>query len=160
LASNSNIVPQMPDSLELQTTASQPSPRWKPEKDEPSAIQDVPDGMNAELDEQREPLDTPPPANDECDSSREVAITDEQPAEKDFEFAEPPLQHAASSQSSHGIFWRSPVLMIAGFLAGSLACFGHHRFYLHFDGTIVGSANDQEWNIRYDSFCLKIPLHS
>jgi len=151
----------MPDSLEQQITVSpQPSPRWKPEKDKLSPTQDVPDGMRAELDEQLEP---PAPSRLESDIayeySHKVAVMDKRPAEKeDFEIEEPPLQHAASIQGSHGIFWRSPMLMMAGFFAGSLACIGHHLFYSHFDGTIVGTANDQEWNIRYESCCVKILL--
>jgi len=151
----------MPDSLEQQTTVSpQLSPRWKPESDKPSPTQDVQSERRAELDEQREPPAMPRLESDvEYENSHEVAITDEQPAEKEgLESEEPPLQHAASSQDSHGIFWRSPVLMIAGFLFGSIACVCHHRFYLHFDGTIVGSANDQEWNIRYESCSLKMRL--
>lgn len=57
-------------------------------------------------------------------------------------------QHASSGISAHGIFWRSPALMISCFLLGMLASIGHHLFYSHFDGTIVGSPSEQEWNIR------------
>jgi len=65
-------------------------------------------------------------------------------------------KHTASTRQAHGIFWRSRLLMLTCFMLGLLASIGHHQFYRHFDGSIVGSTNEQEWNIRSVCFYLCI----
>lgn len=62
-------------------------------------------------------------------------------------------RHAALETASHGIYWRSPMLMAASWLGGLLFCIAHHVLYALADGNIVGSLNEQQWNIRYDLIC-------
>ena len=66
---------------------------------------------------------------------------------------EPENQHAHPSQNgqNHGIYMRSPVLMLLCFAAGNIAALGHHLFYSHYAGAVVGDAAEQEWNIRLGS---------
>ncbi|KAF2094276.1 hypothetical protein NA57DRAFT_60907 [Rhizodiscina lignyota] len=62
-----------------------------------------------------------------------------------------PGAHASSNRDSHGIYWRSPALMGSGWAAGVIFSIGHHLFYSHFNGLIVGSTNEEQWNIRIGS---------
>jgi len=66
-------------------------------------------------------------------------------------------QHTASTRQAHGISWRSSSLMLTCFVLGLLASIGHHLFYQHFSGSIVGGKNEQERNIRFA--CLYLRLH-
>ena len=71
---------------------------------------------------------------------------------------ERPTRHASSSGESHGIYLRSPALMISCWIFGVIFSLCHHLFYSHFDGSIVGSPDEQQWNIRCVSFDLSISL--
>lgn len=56
--------------------------------------------------------------------------------------------HASSKQQTHGIYWRTPVLMVSSWIVGLIFSIGHHLFYSHFDRRSVRSANEEQWNIR------------
>jgi hypothetical protein len=58
-------------------------------------------------------------------------------------------EHASSSRESHGIYLRSPALMISCWIFGVIFGLCHHLFYSHFDGSIVGSPDEEQWNIRF-----------
>lgn len=62
---------------------------------------------------------------------------------------ERPETHSSSNRDTHGIYLRSPVLMGSSWILGVIFSLGHHLFYSHFDGSIVGSTNEQQWNIRF-----------
>lgn len=64
---------------------------------------------------------------------------------------EPPETHASSNRDTHGIYLKSPILMGSSWILGAVFSLGHHLFYKHFDGSIVGSTNEEQWNIRFVS---------
>lgn len=70
-----------------------------------------------------------------------------------------PRQHASSSSESHGIYLRSPTLMISCWIFGVIFSLCHHLFYSHFDGSIVGNSDEEQWNIRCVSANLRIGLN-
>jgi hypothetical protein len=81
-------------------------------------------------------------ATDVETQTTEKSMTDSgQPPDK-------PPQHASSNEE-HGIYLRSPVLMISCWIFGAIFSLVHHLFYSHFDGSIVGSTDEQQWNIRF-----------
>jgi hypothetical protein len=47
-----------------------------------------------------------------------------------------------------GIYWRSPIYMVAFLLFGILAAVSHHVFYASLDGHQVGNDREQQWNLR------------
>lgn len=47
-----------------------------------------------------------------------------------------------------GIYWRSPICMVAFLLFGILAAVSHHVFYASLDGRQVGNDREQQWNLR------------
>jgi hypothetical protein len=47
-----------------------------------------------------------------------------------------------------GIYWRSPIYMVAFLLFGILAAISHHVFYASLDGHQVGNDREQQWNLR------------
>lgn len=59
-----------------------------------------------------------------------------------------PSETHVSNHDAHGTYWSSPLPMVSGLILGGLFSLGHHVFYSHFDGSIVGSPNEEQWNIR------------
>lgn len=47
-----------------------------------------------------------------------------------------------------GIYWRSPALMAAFYLAGIAFSMGHHGYYSSLNNTIAGTQSQQQWSIR------------
>jgi hypothetical protein len=62
---------------------------------------------------------------------------------------EPPETHASSNRDTHGIYVRSPLLMMSCWILGVIVSVGHHLFYKHLDRSIVRGANEEQWNIRF-----------
>lgn len=77
------------------------------------------------------------------------AQTTEKSATDSGQLPDKPTQHASSSRESHGIYLRSPALMISCWIFGVIFSLCHHLFYSHFDGSIVGGPNEEQWNIRF-----------
>jgi len=47
-----------------------------------------------------------------------------------------------------GIYWRSPIYMVAFLIFGILAAVSHHVLYASLDGHQVGNDREQQWNLR------------
>ena len=47
-----------------------------------------------------------------------------------------------------GAHWLLPGLMVGGLLLGLLLALAHHLFYQSLNGHIVGSDEQQQWNVR------------
>ncbi|KAG0646652.1 hypothetical protein D0Z07_7475 [Hyphodiscus hymeniophilus] len=48
-----------------------------------------------------------------------------------------------------GIYWRSPLMMVAFFLSGVTSSVSHHFYYSSLDGKQVGNDNSQQWALRW-----------
>jgi hypothetical protein len=48
-----------------------------------------------------------------------------------------------------GIYWRSPISMVAFFFFGVLASLMHHVYYHSLDGKQVGNDTEQQWALRF-----------
>jgi hypothetical protein len=59
----------------------------------------------------------------------------------------------------NGVYWRSPVSMIALFLLGILMAIGHHLYYASLRSKEVGNDNEQQWALRslISSFSSHLP---
>jgi hypothetical protein len=90
-------------------------------------------------------LELKEPAICEVSGADTITLTSQQ-AEEPFG---PTEEHNPPNFDYHGIWWRSPTLMGLSWIFGVVFSFAHHLFYSHFDGLIVGSANEQQWNIRF-----------
>lgn len=89
-----------------------------------------------------EPLQLPGAADVEASITEKSNTISGHPLDK-------PAQHASSSRESHGIYLRSPALMVSCWIFGIIFSLCHHLFYSHFDGSIVGSPDEEQWNIRF-----------
>lgn len=57
-------------------------------------------------------------------------------------------RHISPEDQAHGVYYKAPILMVLSSLLGVSASLGHHFLYSHFDGAVVESNWEQEWNIR------------
>lgn len=55
-----------------------------------------------------------------------------------------------TTRHHEGIYWRSPVTMVAFFLFGIIASISHHVYYSSLDGNQVGNDNSQQWALRLE----------
>lgn len=59
------------------------------------------------------------------------------------------IQPPVPAEMHHrGIYWRSPIYMVAFLVLGIAAAFSHHIFYSSLDGHQVGNDWEQQWNLR------------
>jgi hypothetical protein len=56
--------------------------------------------------------------------------------------------HTAEDTNPHGIYLRSPALMVSCWLLGLISSLCHHFFYQHYSNAEIRSENEQQWNIR------------
>lgn len=65
------------------------------------------------------------------------------------------------TSSFSGIHWKAPALIFLGLILGTAFAFGHHYYYRHFHGQIVGKKWQQQWILRGGSafgFAVKTSL--
>jgi len=48
----------------------------------------------------------------------------------------------------HGIYWRSPISMVAFLFLGVMSGVAHHLYYSSLAGKQVGGDGEQQWNLR------------
>ena len=59
------------------------------------------------------------------------------------------IQRRVPAEMHHrGIYWRSPIYMVAFLIFGIMAAISHHVFYSSLDGHQVGNDREQQWNLR------------
>lgn len=65
-------------------------------------------------------------------------------------------QAEASKPDDHheGIFWQSPINMVAFFVFGILTSCMHHLYYHFLDGKLVGNDSQQQWALRHSILSL------
>ena len=56
--------------------------------------------------------------------------------------------HNQSTIHHEGIYWRSPITMVAFLFLGIFASIAHHFYYTSLDGNRVGNDREQQWALR------------
>ena len=61
-----------------------------------------------------------------------------------------PMRTFQSQSATHheGIYWRSPITMVAFLFLGIFASIAHHLYYTSLDGNRVGNDREQQWALR------------
>jgi hypothetical protein len=68
--------------------------------------------------------------------------------------------HGQSTIHHEGIYWRSPIAMVAFFLLGLFASIAHHVYYSSLDGNRVGNDREQQWALRSGTSFVDFPQRS
>jgi hypothetical protein len=59
-----------------------------------------------------------------------------------------------------GIYWRSPITMVAFLFLGIFASIAHHFYYASLDGNRVGNDREQQWALRSGLSFVDFPQRS
>ena len=59
-----------------------------------------------------------------------------------------------------GIYWRSPITMVAFLFLGIFASIAHHFYYTSLDGNRVGNDREQQWALRSGLSFVDFPQRS
>jgi hypothetical protein len=73
-----------------------------------------------------------------------------------------PMRTFQSQSTIHheGIYWRSPMTMVAFLFLGIFASMGHHFYYSSRDGKRVGNDREQQWALRSGLSFVDFPQRS